>query len=268
MSVTKYMRFGVYSTAPAPAPQQQSQDSSPATGTHDDSKIVSLDPRYSDDEQKEMALVFENRIEDLFESSRFADVRALIDPIIESFPGIWRPIQEREDCVIQAFWDEREFLAYQRAHPDQAKPVLWGLPSLSKLFCIQAASYSRELLFRSARVCLLNAWEYEPDHPRIAMAKGNLLNWENRFEEALEAYRGAATVRSWTAPSVVAKCLHGQGVALGALHRLPEARDAFAQALELDPEYEEAKRDLGRVLYDLQQFRKLEASAPAATRVM
>ena len=268
MSVTKYMRFGVHSTAPEAAPQQQSQDSSPGTGTHNDSKIVSLDPRYSDDEQKEMSLVFENRIADLFENSRFADVRALIDPIIESFPGIWRPIQERGDCVIRAFWDEREFLAYQRAYPNQAKPVLWGLPSLSKLFFIQAASYSRELLFRSARVCLLNAWEYEPDHPRIAMAKGNILNWENRFEEALDAYRSAATVRSWTPPSIVADCLHGQGVALGALHRLPEARDAFAQAVELNPESEDAKRDLRRVLYDLQQLQKLEYSAPAPEYLM
>lgn len=268
MSVTKYMRFGVHSTAPEAALQQQSQDSSPGTGTYDYSKIVSLDPRYSDDEQRRMSLVLESRIADLFADSRFAEISALIDPIIQSFPGIWRPVQEREDCVIRAFWDEREFLGYQRAHPNLPKPVLWGLPSISKLFYVMAAAESRESRFSLAHTSLLNAWEYEPDHPGIWMAMGNLLNWENRFEEALKAYRTAATIRSWTPPAVVANCVDGQGVALGALHRLPEARDAFKQALELDPDYEDAKRDLGRVLYDLQQFRKLEAGAPAPTLVM
>jgi tetratricopeptide (TPR) repeat protein len=130
------------------------------------------------------------------------------------------------------------------------------------------SSYSRELRFNLAHTCLLNGYEYEPDHPGLWMAKGSLLNWENRFAEALEAYRTAATIRSWTPPSVVANCIHGQGVALGALHRLTEARDAFAQALELDPEYEDAKRDLALVLYDLQQLRKREGGAPVPTYLM
>lgn len=231
-------------------------------------KIVSLDPRHSDDEQKRICLIFENQFRDMFARRRFEEIRELINSMIESFPGLWRPVQEREDCVIRAFWDEREYREYQRVHPNSPKPVVWGLPSFSRLFYLMGATYSRELRYSLAHICLLNGYEYEPDHPGLWMAKGNLLSWENRFEEALEAFRTAATIRSWTPPTIVARCIHGQGWVLGELKRFTEARDAFVQALEADPDDVEAQRSLQGVLHHLRQLRELEGTAPAAAHLM
>jgi tetratricopeptide (TPR) repeat protein len=253
------------SAAASNATSQQNQQTLLGTTSLDDYNIASLDPRYSDKEIKRVAVVFENQIADMFANSRFADVPALIDPIIQSFKGRWEPVQEHEDHVIRAFWDEREFFHYRRFHQ---KPVRWGLPSLSRLFYLMAAAESRLFQFSLAYTSLLNAWEYEPDHPGIWMAKGNLLNWENRFAEAFEAYQTGATIRSWAPPSVVANCLHGQGVALGALRRLAEAESAFAKALELDPAYEDARRDLERVRCDLKELRKREVVEPAPAYLM
>ena len=238
--------------------QEQIQSLPISTTPLDELNIVSLDPRYSDDEIKRVSFVFENRIADLFANSRFAEVVALIQPIIDSFPGIWTPVQEHEDFVIRAFWDEREFLYYQHFH---SKPVRWGLPTLSRLFYLMAAAESRLLQFSLAHASLLNACKYEPDHPDIWMAKGSLLNRENRFEEALEAYRTAITTRMWTPPPVIANCLHGQGLALRALHRLAEAKESLGRAVELAPEHEAATRDLIRVDYDLKELRKRHGGA-------
>ena len=255
----------VRNAAPKPAPQGEY---SFLASSLDGLKIVSLDPRHSDEEQKRICLIFENQYRDMFERRRFADARALIDSMIDSFPGIWTPVQEHEDCVIRAFWDESEYLAYQRVHPNPPKPVVWGLPSLSRQFYLMGATYSRELQYGLAHTCLLNGYEYEPDHPGIWMAKGHLLSWENRFEEALEAFRTAATVRAWTPPLVAARCVHGQGWVLGELKRFTEARDAFARALEIDPNYEDAQRSLQGVSQYLRQLREQEGIAPAAGYLM
>lgn len=233
--------------------QEQIQSIPISTTPLDELNIVSLDPRCSDDEMKRVSIAFENRIASLFANSRFAEVIAAIKPIIDSFPGTWTPIQEHEHFVIRAFWDEREFLHYRHFY---SKPGRWGLPSLSRLFYLMAAAESRLLQFSLAHASLLNACEYEPDHPGIWLAKGNLLNRENRFEEALEAYRTAITTRLWSPPRVIADCLHGQGLALRALHRFVEAKWSLERAVELVPEHEEATRDLIRVDYDLKDLRK------------
>jgi tetratricopeptide (TPR) repeat protein len=223
-------------------------------------KIVSLDPRHSDEEQKSISFIFENQFAELMGRRRYDDARVLVETILDSFPGIWRPVQEREDCVVRTFWDESEYFAYQSAHPNPQKPVVWGLPSLSRLFYQLGGTYSRQLEYGLAHTALLNGFEYEPDHPGLWMAKGNILSWENRFEEALEAFQIASTIRSWTPPSILARCIHGQGWVLGELKRFTEARDAFERALAADPDYEDAQLSLRGVTQYLWQLRKLESS--------
>jgi len=268
MSVKKYTS-GVHNvTASSSASQQQIQDSSRETGSLDELRIVSLNPKYSDEEQKSISRIFENQIDNLFASSCFEKARALINTMIESFPGIWRPIEEREDCTVRAFWDEGDYLAYQLAYRTSAKPVVWGLPSLSRLFYLQGATFARELRYGLAYTSLQNAVEYEPDHPGPWVARGRLLISEKHYEEALVALQTATTVRSWTPPAVIADCMYDKGIALGSLRRLPEAREAFARTLELDPDHKAAKRNLSRVDYDLWQLRKREGAAPSRSYLM
>lgn len=230
--------------------------------------IVSLDPRHTADEQKKICLVIENRQRDFYDDSRLDEARDFIEESIRSLPEDWKPVQEREDCVVRAFWNESEALAFQRLQAGSDKPTLWGVPSLSRLYYLLGGVYSRGNRLDLAHGCLRKCLELEPDRAHFWMAKGYTLNWEDRFEEALEAFRTGATICSWAPPWIIAKCLHGQGVALGALHRLIEARDAFTRALEVYPDYGEAKRDLGRVLQDLWQIQKREVAAPSPAYVM
>jgi hypothetical protein len=60
---------------------------------------------------------------------------------------------------------------------------------------------------------------------------------------------------------VIADCLHGQGLALRALHRFVEAKWSLERAVELVPEHQEATIDLIRVDYDLKDLRKLRGGA-------
>jgi tetratricopeptide (TPR) repeat protein len=200
--------------------------------------------------------------------SRYEEARALIEQALKTIPLDWKPIQEREDFVFGAFWDQEEFVSYKNSHPALAKPVIWVTPSASKLWWLMSAIDAREGRHDLALTCLLNAWEYEQDHPRIWMARGSALNWMDHFAEALDAYQTAATIRSWTPAHLISDCWHGQGVALGGLHRLPEARDAFARALEIDPGNETARFDLACVLHDLRIMNQRASGQSSPTRVM
>jgi len=228
----------------------------------DKPKIVSLDPRYSDEEIARMSVMLENEFSDLFNQSRYEEARSLVQKAIDSLPKNWKAVEEREDCLIRAFWVECEYFAYQRAHPNPAKPLIWGQPSIPMMYYAMGATYREELRPGLAHACLLKGREYEPDHPLLWSAEGTLLNWENRFTEAIEVFRKAIGLRSWMPSSVIAGCIHGQGVALGRLGRLPEARDAFESAVEIDPDCQVAKRDLERVVYDLWKIQKQMGAAP------
>jgi tetratricopeptide (TPR) repeat protein len=255
---------GAVCVALQPSTQQQSPESSQVSNDSGDLKIVSLDPRYSDDEQRSRIETFDRQVDDMFSTSHLAGARELIDTMIESSPIIWNPVQEREDCTVRAFWFEPEVVAYKRAHPKPSKPVVWGVPSLSKLFYLKSLTYtySSELRFELAHTCLQRGFEYELDHPRLWWAKGELLRFEKRLKEAIEAFRIAGAIRSWTAPTMLAQCMYSQGEALAALHRLTEARDAFARTLELNRNHQDARSYLERVRHDLRQLQKWERTVP------
>jgi tetratricopeptide (TPR) repeat protein len=250
-----------HQTSPEPDSRRRTIGSQLETNPLEDLQVVSLDPNYCIEEQWERFQTLDIQIEDMFEVRHYAEARALVESMIKGLSDVWKPLEESDDCLIRAFWYKSDAVAFQRAHPKGSKQLLWGVPSLSKLYYLQSCTYSRELRFDVAHDCLRKGFECEPDHPQLWHGEATLLLWEKRFEEALEAYRTAATIRSWTAPSLLARCMYGQGLTLESLQRLTEARDAFARALEFDPVDSRAKRKLACLNYDLRRLQAREGNA-------
>ena len=102
----------------------------------------------------------------------------------------------------------------------------------------------------------------EPDHPLLWIERGYIFNRIGRPQEALEAYRKAATVRRWAQPAVTARALRGQGSALINLGRFSEARDVYNASLELDPTSESAHNELEYIDQALTDKKKQAATLP------
>ena len=177
--------------------------------------------------------------------NRMRDARELIEQALSSMPPHWRPLEEDDKEVRGAFWDQDEFLAYVGRHrSDNEKSIFWTTVSFSKLWWQLAEVNISKDRFDNAAVCIERGLELEPDHPVLWIERGYIFNRIGRHQEALEAYRTAASVRQWAQPAVTARALRGQGSALIDLGQLSEARNVYNASLELDPESESAHKEL------------------------
>lgn len=62
-----------------------------------------------------------------------------------------------------------------------------------------------------------------------------------------DSYVHAASVREWAPPSHIARAPRGQGVQLVDLDRLDEGEDALRRSLELEPDSQTARNELGDI---------------------
>ena len=195
--------------------------------------------------------------------NRANDARRLIEQELASMPANWKPLQEDDKEVRGAFWDQNEFLAYVGSHrSDNEKSIFWTTVSFSKLWWQLADVNISEGRFDNAVVCVEKGLELEPDHPILWIERGYIFNRLGRHQEALEAYRTAASVRQWAQPAVTARALRGQGSALIDLGQLSEARNVYNASLELDPESESAHKELEYIDQALADKKKHAATLP------
>jgi tetratricopeptide (TPR) repeat protein len=89
--------------------------------------------------------------------------------------------------------------------------------------------------------------QLESDHPEFWNEKAYLLGRLKRHQESLDCYRRAASVRDWAPAQQVARALRGQGVQLVNLNLLDEAEAALRRSLELEPDSEVARNELGYI---------------------
>ena len=165
--------------------------------------------------------------------NRMRDARELIEQALSSMPPHWKPLEEDDEQVRGAFWDQDEFLAYVGRHrSDNEKSIFWTTISFSKLW-----------------------WQLAD----VNISEGRFIG---RHQEALEAYRTAATVRQWAQPAVIARALRGQGSALIDLRKFSEARNVYDASLELDPENESAHKELEYIDQALTDEKKQAATLP------
>jgi len=195
--------------------------------------------------------------------NRMRDARELIEQALSSMPPHWKPLEEDDKQVRGAFWDQDEFLAYVGRHrSDNEKSIFWTTISFSKLWWQLADVNISEGRFDNAVVCVEKGLELEPDHPILWIERGYIFNRLGRHQEALEAYRTAASVRQWAQPAVTARALRGQGSALIDLGQLSEARNVYNASLELDPESESAHKELEYIDQALADKKKHAATLP------
>jgi tetratricopeptide (TPR) repeat protein len=177
--------------------------------------------------------------------SRWDDAREILKVALASMPPNWRPLQEDARCVKGAFWDQEEFSAYVSTHRAKTKrPIWWRGPSYSKMWWQLAIVYSEEGQAENAIAAIESGLAIEPEHPRLWVEKGFLLNRLTQHQAALESYETAVSIRDWAPNSLRARALRGLGSALIDLERLEDAQRAYLRSLELDPECELAKREL------------------------
>ena len=195
--------------------------------------------------------------------NRMRDARELIEQALSSMPPHWKPLEEDDEQVRGAFWDQDEFLAYVGRHrSDNEKSIFWTTISFSKLWWQLADVNISEGRFDNAVVCVEKGLELEPDHPVLWIERGYIFNRIGRHQEALEAYRTAATVRQGAQPAVIARALRGQGSALIDLRKFSEARNVYDASLELDPENESAHKELEYIDQALTDEKKQAATLP------
>jgi tetratricopeptide (TPR) repeat protein len=195
--------------------------------------------------------------------NRAVDARRLIEQELASMPANWKPLQEGDKEVRGAFWDQDEFLAYVGRHrSDNEKSIFWTTVSFSKLWWQLADVNISEGRFDNAAVCIEKGLDLEPDHPILWIERGYIFNRIGRHQEALEAYRTAATVRQWAQPAITARALRGQGSALIDLEQFSEARNVYNASLELDPESESAPKELEYIDLALAEKKNQAATLP------
>ena len=169
--------------------------------------------------------------------SRWDDAREILKAALASMPPNWLPLQEDARRVQGAFWDREEFSAYVSSHRAKTEgPISWRGPSYSKMWWQLAIAYSEDGQAENAIAAIENGLAIDPEHPRLWVEKGFLLNRLKRHQAALESYETAVSIRDWAPDSLHTPALRGRGSALIDLERLEDAQRAYLRSLELDPE--------------------------------
>lgn len=203
---------------------------------------------------------FNRRADELMIDGRYSEARALLDSAIQQMPAGWKPRKENDRFLAIAFWDQEEFFAHSDREIEMgrsAKSINWVDGSYSRAWYQLAVMASEEGRYEHALFCLDCGIELEPDHPELWNEKGYVLGKLKRHQEAFDCYLRASSVRDWAPPLQIARALRGQGVQLIDLDRLDEAEDAFRRSLELEPDSEVAKNELGYI-ENLRQKREAE----------
>ncbi len=198
--------------------------------------------------------VHNERAIELISAQRWADARVILEHAIRKMPNGWKPVQfenVRQSPVGEflpvAFWDNDEFLAYSGNSDcmQQADKNIQSVPgSYSKAWYLLANVAVEQGRLKDALACVEHALELEPDHPRLWIQKGFIMNRLKHHVEALECYRQAAIVRGWAPKWQIARAYRGQGATLIDLGRLDEAEAAFLLSQELQPDNDVAKKEL------------------------
>jgi WD40 repeat protein len=172
---------------------------------------------------------------------------------LEGMPKDWRPVVERDDRIEIAFWDREEFMCFVQHHilwgPKIEKNIAWVSQSYSKLYYKLAFEAIERKAYYDALEAVAAGLQLESDHPMLLCERGLALSQLGRYDAARDAYREALLAREWTPPSVIARALRGEAVALIDLNQLEEAEERLNMSLSLDPGNSTAQHELIYIEY-------------------
>jgi tetratricopeptide (TPR) repeat protein len=197
-------------------------------------KHKSADPR----QQQELL----NKATEELRSNRIKKAEALLEQVVQGMPAGWKAFTESDDTLLYAFWDEGEFDRCAKENPD--KTVLAVFPSYSRALYLLGYINVEKGDAEGALKRLDQALSLQPDHPVILLEKATILSKIGRFQEAYEGFITAEKPHFALTPSLVARSLRGQGIALIDLDRLDDAEACLGKSLKYDPESKVAVNEL------------------------
>jgi len=167
---------------------------------------------------------------------QWSEAREVLEKALAHMPPGWGATREGHNSLQLAFWDEEEFFAFSRTRAsDDKRSFFWVAPSYSMAWGQLALICAEEKRLDNALVCVESGIAVEPDHPRLWIDKGFILNSLKRHEEALSCYERATLVRAWAPTPQISRAFRGQGSALIDLGRLDDAEIAYRRSLDLEP---------------------------------
>ena len=193
---------------------------------------------------------------------RWSDAQSLLENTIVCMPSGWSPVQQNASSTKMAFWDQEEFFVFVSSQDDNEKSILWKVPSYSMAWWLLAVVKSEQGELNNAILCLEHGIGIEPDHPKLWIEKGFILNRIKRHQEALECYTHAALVRDWAPKSQIARALRGRGASLIDLGNLDEAEIAYRNALQMEPENANAQKELDYIAKARQEKERTQDKVP------
>jgi tetratricopeptide (TPR) repeat protein len=191
---------------------------------------------------------FNKQADEFIVAARYAEAQVLLEATLRAMPSGWTPRRNEGEFLTIAFWDQREFLAFSHHEAKRLmKSIMWLNESYSRAWYQMAIVHSKQDHFQEALFAIGCGLELENDHPELWNEKGYLLGRLKRHQESLDCYTHAASLRDWAPARQVARALRGQGVQLVDLNRLDEAEAALQRSLELEPDSETARNELGYI---------------------
>jgi WD40 repeat protein len=172
---------------------------------------------------------------------------------LEEIPKDWRPVVECDDRIEIAFWDREEFMYFVQHHtlfgPQIEKDIVWVTRSYSKLYYKLAFEAIERKAYYDALEAVAAGLQLEPDHPMLLCERGLALSQLGQYDAARDAYQQALLAREWAPPSVLARAMRGEAVALIDLNQLEEAEARLNMSLRLDPGNSTAENELIYIEY-------------------
>lgn len=187
--------------------------------------------------------------ESMIHRGQRSEAEELLREFVSDMPADWKPVTESPDSIEIAYWDTTEFLSHvphQKASGIE-KMVVWVSPSYSKAFYLLGFLAVERKDWPNALTYIDQGIALEADHPLLLCEKALILSRMKRHEDAFDLFMEAADIRPWTPPQHRARAMRGAAVALVDLRRLDEAEELLKKSLELVPDNEAAKQELGYI---------------------
>ncbi len=182
---------------------------------------------------------------DLVNRKQLAAAKSALAQLAQEMPPEWKAWQEDGNKLHRAYWSAEEFANCAPVEENaEHKEIVWAKPSWARIYYMLGYIEMEGRHLEESLHYLGTALKLDPSHPWIFYERGQVLMMMQRFEEALNHFRLAASIRPCAAGPVRATALANQGVVLIELDRLDEAESALQAALEVAPGYEKAKREL------------------------
>jgi tetratricopeptide (TPR) repeat protein len=200
--------------------------------------------------------------EKLMNERKFDEAKSALNALLAGMPAGWKPVNEKSDEILVAYWDTEHFLFCSTRDREQkgGKRIVLAQPSYSKAYYLLAYMSIESRNTREANGYIDKALELEPDHPTLLLEKGLILQLTRSYEEAVRRFDAVINSKGCVTDYEKARALRAKGVSLIDLGKLDEAEQALNESLKIAPNNKVA-------LKELEYIRSIRAGGPSTSPV-